>query len=163
MDLEALVTDELREETGLRARVRSTSRPARGARRTRRSRCACPTATLAQGSFTGDGPVDAVFHAINAATGIDARLREFRVDAVSEGQDALGEVNVVLELDGHSATGQGVSTDILEASGRAYLRALDARGRQGGARRRAAAEARSARAAPGAAATLDRLPTDERT
>ena len=83
-----------------------------------------PDGSLAQGSFTGDGPIDAVFHAINAATGVDARLREYRVDAVSEGQDALGDVNVVLELDGHSATGQGVATDIIEASGRAYLRAL---------------------------------------
>ena len=80
--------------------------------------------SLVTGSFTGDGPVDAVFHAINAATGIDARLREYRVDAVSEGQDALGDVSVVLELEGQTAAGQGVSTDIIEASGRAYLRAL---------------------------------------
>ena len=106
-----------------------------------------PDGTLAQGSFTGDGPIDAVFHAINAATGVEARLREFRVDAVSEGQDALGDVNVVLELDGHSATGQGVATDIIEASGRAYLRALDARRGEGDARGRAAAEARGPRAA----------------
>jgi 2-isopropylmalate synthase len=76
------------------------------------------------GSFTGDGPVDAIFRAINAATGRDARLREFRVDAVTGGQDALGETSVVLELAGVSASGQGVSTDILEAAGRAYVRAL---------------------------------------
>jgi hypothetical protein len=43
------------------------------------------------GSFTGDGPIDAIFHAINAATGVDARLREFRIGAVTGGQDALGE------------------------------------------------------------------------
>ena len=85
---------------------------------------AARAASAASGSFTGDGPIDAVFHAINAATGIDARLREYRVDAVTEGQDALGEVSVVLELEGQSAAGQGVSTDIIEASGRAYLRAL---------------------------------------
>jgi 2-isopropylmalate synthase len=76
------------------------------------------------GSFTGDGPIDAIFHAINAATGVDARLREFRVDAVTAGQDALGETSVVLEVGGVVGSGQGVSTDILEAAGRAYVRAL---------------------------------------
>jgi 2-isopropylmalate synthase len=83
-----------------------------------------PEGTEMTGSFTGDGPVDAIFHAINSATGIDAKLREFRVDAVTAGQDALGETSVVLELDGRSASGQGVSTDIIEAAGRAYVRAL---------------------------------------
>jgi 2-isopropylmalate synthase len=76
------------------------------------------------GSFTGDGPVDAIFRAVNAATGIDARLREFRVDAVTGGQDALGDTSVVLEVAGVTGAGQGVSTDILEAAGRAYVRAL---------------------------------------
>src|SRR5919206_1382468 len=76
------------------------------------------------GSFTGDGPVDAIFRAINAAAEADARLREFRVDAVTGGQDALGEVSVVIEMGGWTASGQGVSTDILEAAGRAYVRAL---------------------------------------
>jgi 2-isopropylmalate synthase len=56
--------------------------------------------------------------------GYDARLKEYHVSAVTGGRDALGEVTVLLELDGNLASGQGVSTDILEASGRAYLRAL---------------------------------------
>ena len=46
------------------------------------------------------------------------------MSAVTGGRDALGEVTVLLELDGKLASGQGVSTDILEASGKAYLRAL---------------------------------------
>ena len=100
------------------------------------------------GSFTGDGPVDAIFRAINAATGVDARLREFRVDAVTGGQDALGETSVVLEVGGVSGSGQGVSTDILEAGGRAYVRALSnavappehRRGRGGDVARAATAE-----------------------
>jgi 2-isopropylmalate synthase len=83
-----------------------------------------PDGEEAVGSFTGDGPIDAIFHAINAATGVDARLREFRVDAVTAGQDALGETSVVLEAGGVVGSGQGVSTDILEAAGRAYVRAL---------------------------------------
>src|SRR4029077_12166145 len=83
-----------------------------------------PDGEEAVGSFTGDGPIDAIFHAINAAAGIDARLREFRIDAVTGGQDALGETSVVLEVGGVVGSGQGVSTDILEAPGRACVRAV---------------------------------------
>jgi 2-isopropylmalate synthase len=46
------------------------------------------------------------------------------VSAVTGGRDALGEVNVLIELGGELSSGTGVSTDILEASGKAYLRAL---------------------------------------
>ncbi len=79
---------------------------------------------LKTGESSGDGPVDAIFRAINAATGVNAALREFRVDAVTEGQDALGEVSVVVEVEGQTGAGQGVSTDIIEAAARAYVRAL---------------------------------------
>ena len=124
MDLEAIVTDELREEVaGYTLEwfdVEASSRRPPHATVCVRS----PEGHELQGSFTGDGPVDAIFRAINTATGIEAKLREFRVDAVTGGQDALGETSVVLELDGRSASGQGVSTDIIEAAGRAYVRAL---------------------------------------
>jgi 2-isopropylmalate synthase len=124
MDLEALVTDELREELAgyqlewfdVEASSRRPPHATVGVR--------TPAGDEVVGSFTGDGPVDAIFRAINAATGSDARLREFRVDAVTGGQDALGETSVVLELGGVTGAGQGVSTDILEAAGRAYVRAL---------------------------------------
>jgi 2-isopropylmalate synthase len=79
---------------------------------------------VATAEGSGDGPVDSVFQAINAATGIDAQLRAFRVDAVTGGQDALGESSVMLEYGGQSASGQGVATDIIEAAGTAYTRAL---------------------------------------
>jgi len=124
MDLEALVTDELREEiVGYQLEwfdvEASSRRPPHATVGVR-----TPEGSEVRGSFTGDGPVDAIFRAINAATGVDARLREFRVDAVTGGQDALGETSVVLELGGVVGSGQGVSTDILEAGGRAYVRAL---------------------------------------
>jgi 2-isopropylmalate synthase len=124
MDLEALVTDELREEvTGYQLEwfdvEASTRRPPHATVGVR-----TPSGEEVTGSFTGDGPVDAIFRAINAATGSDARLREFRVDAVTGGQDALGETSVVLEIGGVTGSGQGVSTDILDAAGRAYVRAL---------------------------------------
>ena len=79
---------------------------------------------MVQGNFTGDGPVDAIFRAINAASKREARLREFHIGSVTGGQDALGEASVVLELSGQSAGGQGVSTDIIEAAALAYVRAL---------------------------------------
>jgi 2-isopropylmalate synthase len=134
MDLEALVTDELREEVAgyqlewfdVEASSRRPPHATVGVR--------TPDGGEVTGSFTGDGPVDAIFRAINAATDSEARLREFRVDAVTGGQDALGETSVVLEIPGGAApgsvrepvvgSGQGVSTDILEAAGRAYVRAL---------------------------------------
>src|SRR3954462_11782162 len=124
MDLEALVTDELRDALPSYTLEwfdveASTRRPPHATVAVR-----APDGDVVQGSFTGDGPVDAIFRAINAATGLDARLREFRVDAVTGGQDALGETSVVLELAGRSASGQGVATDILEAAARAYVRAL---------------------------------------
>jgi 2-isopropylmalate synthase len=124
MDLEALATDELREEiAGYQLEwfdvEASTRRPPHATVGIR-----SPEGEELVGSFTGDGPVDAIFRAINAATGVDARLREFRVDAVTGGQDALGETSVVLEAGGVVGAGQGVSTDILEAGARAYVRAL---------------------------------------
>jgi 2-isopropylmalate synthase len=124
MDLEALVTDELRDE--LRAYVLEWFDVEASSRRPPHATVAIrtPEGESVQGDFTGDGPVDAIFRAINAATQREARLREFRIDSVTGGQDALGEASVVLELAGQSAGGQGVSTDIIEAAALAYVRAL---------------------------------------
>jgi len=125
MDLEALVTDELRgEDVGGYAldwfEVQDSSRRPPHAR-------VCvllPDGGRADGEFTGDGPIDAVLRAIDAATGVGAKLSDFQIAAVTEGQDALGEVSVVVEVDGTTGAGQGVSTDIIEAAARAYVRAL---------------------------------------
>ncbi|MGO9787973.1 MAG: 2-isopropylmalate synthase [Solirubrobacteraceae bacterium] len=151
MDLEALVTDELREQTTV-AYVLEWFDVEASSRRPPHAKVGIrdPDGELLVGSFTGDGPVDAIFHAINAATGADAKLREFRVEAVTGGQDALGETSVVLELGGATSipgkpilgAGQGVSTDILEAAARAYVRALSSAMR----RRGVAAEAEEATA-----------------
>jgi 2-isopropylmalate synthase len=124
MDLEALVTDELREEIPGYAlewfEVEASSRRAAHASVS----VTLPDDTSAQGTFTGDGPIDAVFQAIDAAAGVGAKLNEFTIGAVTEGQDALGEVSVVVEVNGSTGAGQGVSTDIIDAAARAYVRAL---------------------------------------
>jgi 2-isopropylmalate synthase len=73
----------------------------------------------------GDGPIDAVFRAMERIIDIPARLQEYEVHSVSGGKDALGEVVVEIEVDGRVYSGKGVSTDIIEASARAYLKALN--------------------------------------
>ena len=75
---------------------------------------------------TGDGPVDALMKAIDAAIGTSGTLLEYTVAAVTSGKDALGEARVVCEIDGRTYTGLGVSTDVLEASAIAYIRAVNA-------------------------------------
>ncbi|HEV2973382.1 MAG TPA: 2-isopropylmalate synthase [Solirubrobacteraceae bacterium] len=125
MDLEALVTDELRsEDVGGYAidwfEVDASSlRPPHA-----KVSVTLPDGGTATGTFTGDGPIDAIFQAINVASGIAAKLSEFTIGAVTEGQDALGEVSIVLEVDGITGAGQSVSTDIIDAAARAYVRAL---------------------------------------
>jgi 2-isopropylmalate synthase len=124
MDLEALVTDELREDladfTFLWADVDASSR------RTPAATVAVtlPDGQTAEGKASGDGPVDALCRAINDATGVAGALRVYRVEAVSEGEDALGEVNVVVEVGGHTVSGQAVSLNVIEATAKAYVRAL---------------------------------------
>jgi 2-isopropylmalate synthase len=124
LDLEAIVSDEMRQSTS--AYVLESFEIEAGSDRTpfARARVRMPDGSVGEGSFTGDGPVDAFFSALNAATGLEGRLKEYHVSAVTAGRDALAEVSVLLELDGGLVQGQGVSPDTMEASGRAYLRAL---------------------------------------
>ena len=64
--------------------------------------------------------------AIDAAVGTAGTLLEYHVAAVTSGKDALGEARVVCDIGGRRFAGQSVSTDVLEASAIAYLRAVDA-------------------------------------
>jgi 2-isopropylmalate synthase len=82
-------------------------------------------------SAIGDGMIDAACGAIQRATGVEAKLESFNVSSVTGGIDALGDVTVVLATGGGNgaaprrATGRGVSTDVVEASARAYLSAVN--------------------------------------
>lgn len=73
----------------------------------------------------GDGPVDAVCKALERIVGVSATLEGYQVRSVSEGKDAQGEVLVEILSQGRRFHGKAVSTDILEASARAYLKALN--------------------------------------
>jgi 2-isopropylmalate synthase len=93
-----------------------------------------PTATVelthedgrkVQDASTGDGPVDAAFKALERITGIAAKLTDYTVRSVSSGKDAMGEVNVEVDCQGITYHGKGLSTDVIEASAKAYLQALN--------------------------------------
>ena len=73
----------------------------------------------------GDGPVDAVFNTITLITGAKSRLLRYEVKAITGGADALGEVVCSLEEGGRSVIGHGADTDIIIASARAYINALN--------------------------------------
>jgi 2-isopropylmalate synthase len=96
-----------------------------------------PTATIAirrpdgeivQDAAIGDGPVDAIFKAVERVTGVRANLHEFVVRSVTQGKDAQGEVTLELEVESgdRSFRGRAASTDIIEASAQAYLNAVNA-------------------------------------
>jgi len=74
---------------------------------------------------SGDGPVDACYKAIDKITGIKGELQDYRIEAVTKGKDALGEVSIKLKAKGKTVTARGSSTDIIEASVRAYINALN--------------------------------------
>jgi 2-isopropylmalate synthase len=80
---------------------------------------------IISGSSSGDGPVDACFKAIDKITGTKCELQDYRIEAVTKGKDALGEVGLKLKARGKVVTARGSSTDIVEASLRAYINALN--------------------------------------
>src|SRR5918911_4046835 len=95
----------------------------------RQSRAAVNISHAERGTFEaeaeGEGPVDAVFRAIDAATSIKGRLTDFRIDAVTGGKDALGEVRISVEFEDQEYAGRGLSQDVVEAAARAYVRAVN--------------------------------------
>ena len=92
-----------------------------------------PTATIGirtaedyfEDAACGDGPVDAVFTAIEKVTGFQLELVHFSLNAVTGGEDAVGEATVKVKHAGGIVVGKGISTDILEASARAYVNAIN--------------------------------------
>jgi 2-isopropylmalate synthase len=87
-----------------------------------------PDGEIVQDAAIGDGPVDAIFKAVERVTGVHANLREFVVRSVTQGKDAQGEVTLELEVesDDRSFRGRAASTDIIEASAQAYVNAVNA-------------------------------------
>jgi 2-isopropylmalate synthase len=92
-----------------------------------------PTATVVlrredraiQDSATGDGPVDAAYHAVDRITGVTGTLLSYQIRAVTSGKDALGEASIKVSFGGREFTARAASTDIVESSVRAYLSAIN--------------------------------------
>ena len=101
---------------------------------------------------TGDGPVDAIFRAMERLTGLSLKLTDYQIRSVTGGKEAQGEVRLETSHRGRTISGRGVSTDILEASAKAYLnainRALSRRGAKKARRRRARSAAKKSKAKP---------------
>ena len=92
-----------------------------------------PTATVKikkgrkiyQEASVGDGPIDATYKAIDRITGLSPKLLDYSLKAVTSGKEALGEVTVKIKEGEWEVMGRGVSTDVIEASARAYINALN--------------------------------------
>ena len=76
-------------------------------------------------SAKADGPAEAVFRALETATGIKPVLKKFDLHSATVGEDAQGEATVIVDYQGRSFRGHGTSTDIVEAGGRAYLEVIN--------------------------------------
>lgn len=123
-DLEAMVEDEISSipETFQLEYIHTTS----GSQ-------TVPTATIRlkkgakviEDAAGGDGPVDAAYRTIDRITGIKGKLLDYSLRAVTSGKDALGEVTVRIAEGKQTVSGRGTSTDIIEASAKAYLNAVN--------------------------------------
>ncbi|AEG58658.1 2-isopropylmalate synthase [Desulforamulus ruminis] len=125
-DLQALVEDEIRHvpETYVLEYLHISS-----------GTTVVPTATLGlragdklkEDAACGDGPVDAIYNTVDKITGVSCTLVNYAINAITAGKDALGDVTVKLRKADQEKvyTGRGVSTDILEASAKAYVNAVN--------------------------------------
>lgn len=92
-----------------------------------------PTATVKirkeekifQEAACGDGPIDAAYRAIDRVVGLKVKLVDYSIRSVTGGKDALGEVMVKVQKEESMVTGRGISTDIIEASAKAYINAIN--------------------------------------
>lgn len=80
---------------------------------------------LVESASYGDGPIDASFKAIDAATKMKVKLIDYNIEAVSEGKDAIGAVKIIVSSQDVEVMGSGISTDIIEASIKSYIDALN--------------------------------------
>ncbi len=125
-DLMAIVGDEIRDEEGGKYTLEYLH--------TVSGTGTVPSATVricidgderVQQSAWGDGPVDATYEAINLATKANAKVDEYVIQAITRGSEAMGEVTVRVSNGELKTTGRGASTDIIEASARAYVDAIN--------------------------------------
>lgn len=94
----------------------------------------CPTATveLKKGTETyrdsavGDGPIDALYSVIKTLVGLDVQLKDYKINSLSRGKEAIGRVNIRIEYEGNIYSGRAMDTDIIKASALAFLNGINA-------------------------------------
>ncbi len=124
-DIEALVDDQLEisqgawELAGLQVTAGSNTIP------TATVTLKDSNGAITQDASIGDGPVDAIYSAIQRLTGVKMSLINYRIRAITKGKEAMGEVQIELEHNDRKMRGRGISTDILEASALAYVAAIN--------------------------------------
>jgi 2-isopropylmalate synthase len=84
-----------------------------------------PNGEVMADAALGDGPVDAVYRAINRIVKVPNQLIEFSVESITEGIDAMGDVTIRIRSGDKIYTGRGAATDIVVASAKAYMNALN--------------------------------------
>ncbi len=124
-DLESLVSEELRMETQVYKLDHVDVSCGDHSLHSAAVRLIGPSGEVLADAALGTGPVDAVYKVINRIIGIPNTLVEFNINANTEGFDAIGEVLIRIESDGRMYTGRGASTDIVVASAKAYMNALN--------------------------------------
>ncbi len=124
-DLAALVEDELSEAPERYALEYLHVTSGTGVIPTATIRLKTADGRLLQGAASGDGPVDSIYNAIDRLVGFKGKLKDYSIQSVTSGKDALGEVTVKLGTLKRVEHGRAASTDILEASAKAYLSAIN--------------------------------------
>lgn len=124
-DLQALVTDTLTEETPEHFKLISLEVTSKTGQVPQAQLMLTVDGHERAASAEGSGPVDATFKAIESIAGSQATLQLYSVNAITQGTDSQGEVTVRLEKGGRIVNGNGADTDILVASAKAYLNALN--------------------------------------
>ncbi len=123
-DLEAIVSDEMQQIQEVYVLKHLKAESGTGITPTATVELAVEGKTVAQ-TGRGDGPVDAVYRTIAAITKTRSKLDAYLVKGITGGTDALGEVTVKVEEGGKKVTGHGADTDIIIASAKAYVNALN--------------------------------------
>ena len=124
LDLEALVSEEIREREDHFTLTSFVNQSGSAIMPTSQVEVLA-RGEVKKGRSFSNGSVESVFAAIDDAVGISGSLADYQVRAISSGKDSLAEVRVAVEVNGRSFNGQAVSFDVMEASAKAYVRAVN--------------------------------------
>ena len=125
-DIEALAENQLQVGAGnLWTLAGFTSTAGTGSQTSAAVSLRVPDGTVKRDAAVGNGPIDALFKAVNRITGIEVKVVDYRVRAVTQEIDAQGEAQVEIEHKGKRSRGRAVSVDVVEASALAYLEVIN--------------------------------------